>query len=95
MDLNSFLHPALSYYAYFQITFGIALILLKESGLLSWYSDYVMGWMGVELGFDSWWRQEIFVSSKAFRLAVVATQAPVRWVPGAFFTGVKWSSAFS
>jgi len=52
-------------------------MLLKESGLPCWYSDYVRGWMVVELGFDSWQRQEIYLSSKASRLAVVASQAPV------------------
>jgi hypothetical protein len=60
------------------MAFGLVLMLLKESGLFSWCNDYVMGWMGVELGFDSWWRQEIFLSSKASRLAVVATQAPLQ-----------------
>jgi hypothetical protein len=59
------------------MVFGIVLMLLKESGLPCWYSDYVRGWMVVELGFDSWQRQEIYLSSKASRLAVVASQAPV------------------
>jgi hypothetical protein len=36
-----------------------------------------MGWMGVQLKFDSWWRQEIFLSSKASSVAMVATHAPV------------------
>jgi hypothetical protein len=40
--------------------------------------------MAAQLGFDSWQRQEIFLFWKAFILAVVATQSPVQWVPGAF-----------
>ena len=80
MDLNCIFAPCLPLY----MVFGIVLVLRKESRLLCWYSDYVMGWMGVELGFDSWRRQEIFLSPKASRLAVVANQAPVQWVLGAF-----------
>jgi hypothetical protein len=44
--------------------------------------------MGV-LGFDSRWRLGIFLFTTASRTALVPTQPPIQWVPGALFLGVK------
>jgi len=41
------------------------------------------------LGFDSWWRLEIFLFTTAFRMALGPTQPPVEQVPGALSLGVK------
>jgi hypothetical protein len=41
------------------------------------------------LGFDSWWRLEIFLFTTAFRMALGPTQPPIQWVPDALSLGLK------
>lgn len=41
------------------------------------------------LGFELWWGQEVFPSPYLSILALVSSQAPVRWVLG-LFPGITW-----
>jgi len=38
-------------------------------------------------GFQAWQGQEIFIFSKAFRLALLHTQSPIKWLPGTVSQG--------
>ena len=56
--------------------------------MLSWYSDWAMGWMAVELVFGSWHVREIFFFfSGLSRLALRPTHHPMQWVSGGKATG--------
>ena len=47
--------------------------------------DYELG----GLGFESWYRRDIFLFSTTSKLALGAHPLPTLWAP-AFLTGVKW-----
>jgi hypothetical protein len=45
--------------------------------------------MSDESEINFWWRQEIFLFSIAFRLALGPTQSPIQWLPGSISPLVK------
>jgi hypothetical protein len=54
-----------------------------------------MSWMINSSWFHSWQGQEIFLFSKASRLALALTQPPLLWIPGAHGVGSKMARAWS